>query len=193
MTDAGCVGQRNSRHGLGSAKGGKWTLGPLAYSKVWGATMGMRRATYVAARSLTVFALWGCSVIKPPQSSFYCLEVPSGSEVDVERLMQSTGDRLLARVSGQTSEFSPGDVHRSFEIYGRGVSLFIHTSLQSGRPDEFGNRATSSNPHSYSVQAVKTGWRQGISFDEALGAVASAARSAGMTLTIAPTEQGCAT
>lgn len=144
------------------------------------------------AGALLILALCGCSVSKPPQSGFYCLEVPSGRSSDVPKVIQATSDRLHFKVSDQTSEFSPGDIHRSYELNGQGVSVFIQTSIKSGAPDEFGNQPTAFNPNRYSVQAVKTGWKQTISFGEALDAVTTAARSNGMRLTKAPAGGACA-
>ena len=136
-------------------------------------------------------ALSGCAY-RPPQSGFYCLGVPTRQADDVRRIAEATAKQLSFEFSEDMFALEPDDVRHTFKLRGKGVSLLVATSMISSKiVDEFGNAETHFDPGRYSVQAVKVGWVQNISFEEVLGALAGNAHSSGMTWAAAPSETGC--
>lgn len=151
------------------------------------------------AGSLLLGAVAASAPSKPPQSGIYCLDVPSGKPADVRRVVDAAAKRLRFKVTEATFPFEPaewfaGGVHHALQAYGDGVSLLVLTATASSEPlDKFENTITRFNPKRYSLQVVKTGWWQRISFAEVLGVFAAEARSAGMAWSKAPEDQSCST
>ncbi|HKX89159.1 MAG TPA: hypothetical protein VJM13_08115 [Sphingopyxis sp.] len=152
----------------------------------------MSKRSVIAALALNALVS-GCSYSKPPQSGFYCIDVPPGRAGDVDAFIEDTAARLHFKVSKGAFPFEADNVHRAYEVYGRGVSLMISTSMHSGKPDQFDNRPTKANPHRWSMQAVKTGWWQREAFDRALSAAITSAKSHGFTVTKASVGEACST
>lgn len=155
---------------------------------------GQRLARLLMQSPLLGLLAVGACAYRPPQSSFYCLEVPSGDVRTVRRVLDATANRLNFEVSENEFEHEKGDVRHVFEVYGKGVSLFVLNAMVTSKPlDEFENTQTRFDPKRYSVQAVKTGLWQGISFEEALSGLAVEARGSRLGWNRAPDAHACST
>ena len=84
----------------------------------------------------------------------------------------------------------PNDV---WEVYGRGVSLFVGNAMKDGKPDRDGNIETTFNPNRLDLSVAKTGLWQRIRFDEVLMAAKDTAHQFGWSFTKAAVGQNCGT
>lgn len=86
-----------------------------------------------------------CSLSRPPQTGFYCVDIPEGRSAQAGRYVQTVADRLKFSVSEAQFPSDEGAPHHVWEIYGKGVSMFVATSMKDGPPDRYGNRKTTYN------------------------------------------------
>ena len=148
-----------------------------------------------ALRSL----LFGCLVTlascayRPPQTGFYCVDIPEGSSADTSRFVQTIADRLDFKVSEARFPSENGPPNHVWDVYGRGVSLFVGTAMKDGKPDRSGNIETTFNPNRLGIQVAKTGVWQRVRFDDVLTVAKTTARQFGWSFTKAATGEGCAT
>jgi predicted dehydrogenase len=127
-----------------------------------------------------VLANASCTYSRPPQTGFYCVDFPKGSAADASRFIQLTAQRLGFKVSEAQFAADHGPPNHSWEVYGRGVSLFVDTAMKGS------GLQTTFNPNRLSLQVVKTGLWQRIGFAEALAAPVNVARELGLSVTRAP-------
>src|SRR3954468_10318399 len=102
-------------------------------------------------------ALLSCSSGRPPQTGFYCVDIPQGSSVNADRFVEAVAERLGFKTSKAQFPSRTGPPDRAWEVYGSGISLFIDTAMKDGKPDRFGNRSHAFNPNRLSLQVVRTG------------------------------------
>jgi len=140
-------------------------------------------------------ALASCTYSRPPQTGFYCVEIPEGRSAEADRFVRTVADRLDFKVS--EAEFpdlmSHGPPNRVWDVYGGGVSLFVGNAMKDGNPDRFGNIPTTFNPNRLDLHVAKTGWWQRVRFDEVLIVARDTARQFGWKFTKANTGKSCAT
>ena len=149
-----------------------------------------------------------CSPMSPPQTGFYCLDVPSGRPADVERVFYATASRLGFKVWRSQMTFDkqnrprpqqrvsgvPLGVDHQLLANGKGVSLLVMRAMESGIPlDEFDNTNVTFNPKRYDVHAFKSGLWQELDHAEVLNAFAAEARAADMGWSKAPEGEACST
>lgn len=138
-------------------------------------------------------ALTSCTNSRPPQTGFYCVDIPEGKSADAGRFVQTIAERLNFKVSEARFPAEKGPPSYVWNVYGRGVSLFVGTAMKDGRTDRFGNTETTFNPNRLDLHVAKTGMWQRVRFDEVLGAAKGTARQLGWSFTKAATGQSCAT
>lgn len=122
-------------------------------------TFEIRKAALAALCSLIV-PLTACTGGRPPQTGFYCLDIPEGRSDEAARFAQNVADRLNFKVSEAQFPAEKGPPNHVWEIYGGGVSMFLGTTMKDGDADRYGNRETTFNPNRLGFNVVKTGWWQ---------------------------------
>ena len=138
-------------------------------------------------------ALVSCTNARPPQTLFYCIDIPEGRSPKQREFVQALGQQLGFKVSEATLAAEHGPPDSQWEVYGRGVSVFVGTSMKDGQADKFGNRSHDFNPNRLSLNIAKTGLWQNIGFGEVLTASKSTARQFGWSFTQAGAGGSCAT
>jgi hypothetical protein len=122
------------------------------------------------------------------------VDIPQGQSAAAGQFVQNIAKRLNFKVSEATFPSEKGPPNHVWEAYGRGVSLFVDTAMRDGKADRFGNVETTFNPNRLGLQAVKTGWWQGISFGEVVAASRASADQLGWPFKKAPTvDNSCST
>src|SRR3954464_3826771 len=80
-------------------------------------------------------ALASCTLSRPPQTGFYCVDIPDGRSAEASRFVQSVADRLDFKVSEAQFPSEKGPPNHNWEVYGGGVSMFVGTAMKGGKPD----------------------------------------------------------
>ena len=130
---------------------------------------------------------------RPPQTGFYCVDIPEGKSGDAGRYVQSVADRLNFSVSEASFPSDEGAPNHVWEVYGKGVSLFVGTAMKDGPPDRYGNRKTTFNPNRLGFNVVKTGLWQRVRFEDAVIAAMDAAHQLGWRFSKAAAGESCST
>ena len=139
-------------------------------------------------------ALGSCSYGRPPQTGFYCVDIPQGgSAADAGRFVRTIADQLDFNVSEAQFPSEKGPPNNVWEAYGRGVSLFVGTAMKDGKQDRYGNSETTFNPNRLGLHVVKTGLWQRVEFDDVLTVARGTAVGFGWSFTKAAAGTGCAT
>ncbi len=138
-------------------------------------------------------ALASCTYSQPPQTGFYCVDIPEGRSADASRFVQTIADRLDFKVSEAQFSSEKGPPSHVWEVYGGGVSLFVGTAMKDGKPDRFGNRETTFNPNRLDLNVAKTGLWQRVRFDDVVSTAEGTARKLQWSFTKAATGESCAT
>jgi len=87
-----------------------------------------------------------------------------------------------------------GPANQMWEVYGRGVSIFVGRALKDGKDaDRYGNVSTTFNRNRLDIHVVKTSMWQRISFDDVLTATRNTARELGWQFSKAQSGKSCAT
>lgn len=141
----------------------------------------------------SALALASCTYGRPPQSGFYCVDIPEGRSADARRFVQTVADRLDFEVSEAQFPSENGPPSHVWDVYGAGVALFIGTAMKDGKPDRFGNTETTFNPNRLDLHVAKTGLWQRVTFDDVLTAAKGTARQLGWSFTQAAPGESCAT
>jgi len=139
------------------------------------------------------FALASCTYTRPPQTGFYCVDIPESKSSDAGRFVKSVADQLNFKISETQFASAKGPPNHVWEVYGRGVSMFVGSALKDGEPDRFGNRETTFNPNRLGFNVAKTGLWQRVRFDKVVAVAESTARQLGWRFTKAASGKGCAT
>ena len=134
-----------------------------------------------------------CSLSRPPQTGFFCVDIPKGRSADAGRYVQAVADRLNFSVSEAEFPSDEGAPHRVWEVYGKGVSMNVDTSMNDGPPDRFGNRKTTFNPNRLGFNVAKTGWWQRVRFEEVVATARDVARHFGFAFSKGNADYGCST
>jgi hypothetical protein len=71
--------------------------------------------------------------------------------------------------------------------------MFVSTAMKDGKPDRFGNIATTFNPHRLGFNVAKTGWWQRVPFDEVVSAARGSAQQLGWPFSEAIKGGACGT
>ena len=157
----------------------------------------MKGITLSASAVCLAFATTACSG-QPPQTGFYCLDIPAdGSKnvakfvsdlatdlsFDVEEMHSDNGEQGITGISGTDHQYL---------LHGSGVSMLVSSALVSGEADEYENRPTRYDPVRYSIHAFKSGLVQRVEFSKLVDAAMSAAKSNDLVLQPAPGGEGCA-
>jgi hypothetical protein len=132
-----------------------------------------------------------CSLSRPPQTGFYCVDIPAGRSADAGRYVQKVADRLRFSVSEAQFPSEEGAPNHVWEVYGKGVSMFVDTAMKDGPPDRYGNRKTTFNPNRLGFNVAKTGWWQRVRFEDVVIAARDAARQFGFAFSKGNPEYGC--
>jgi hypothetical protein len=140
-----------------------------------------------------VIPLTACTSDRPPQTAFYCLDLPEGRSGEASRFVRDVADRLDLKVSEAQFPTEKGPPDQAWELHGRGVSMFLGTAMKSGKPDRYGNRETTFNPHRLGFNVVKTGWRQEIGFDDVVAVARTSANQLGWRFSKAGAGNSCST
>ena len=130
---------------------------------------------------------------RPPQTGFYCIDIPKGRSAEAGRYVQSVANRLQFSVSEAQFPSDEGPPHEVWEVYGKGVSMFVGTAMKDGPPDRYGNRKTTFNPNRLGFNVAKTGWWQRVRFEDVVSAARDAARQFRFAFSKGNTEYGCST
>ena len=140
-------------------------------------------------------ALVSSCAYRPPQTGFYCVDIPEGRSGEASQFVQTVAHRLDFKVSqAQFPGFMEnGPPQRVWDVYGGGVSLFVGTAMKDGKSDRFGNIETTFNPHRLGLHVYRTSLWQRVRFDEVLITARDTARQLGWRFTKAPTGKSCAT
>ena len=138
-------------------------------------------------------ALASCTYSRPPQTGFYCVDIPQGRAAEASRFVHAIADRLDFKVSEAHFPSENGPPSDVWEVYGGGVSLFVGTALRDGKSDRFGNRPHAFNPSRLDLNVSKTWLWQTVSFNEVLAVAKSIALQKGWSFTQAATGESCAT
>ena len=102
-------------------------------------------------------------------------------------------DRLKFSVSEAQFPSDDGAPHHVWEVYGKGVSMFVGTAMKDGPPDRYGNRKTTFNPNRLGFNVAKTGWWQRVPFEEVVLTATDTARQFGFAFAKGNAHHGCAT
>ena len=138
-------------------------------------------------------ALASCTYSRPPQTGFYCVDIPEGRSAEAGRFVQSVADRLDFKVSAAQFPSENGPPNHVWEIYGRGVSMFVGTAMKGGEPDRYRNRETTFNPNRLGFNVVKTGWWQRVRFEDVVTAARASASDFGWPFAKAAAGESCST
>ena len=139
-------------------------------------------------------ALSSCVYSDPLQTDFYCVDIPEGRSAEASRFVQGVANRLDFKISEAQFPSEMGPPNHVWEVYGRGVSIFVGTAMKDGKHDRFGNVETTFNPNRLGLQVVKTGWWQGITFEEVVTTAGSTAHQLGWAFTKArAVDHSCST
>jgi hypothetical protein len=138
-------------------------------------------------------ALASCTFSRPPQTGFYCIDIPNGRSAEASRFVQSVADRLNFKVSEAQFPSEKGPPNHTWEVYGGGVSMFVGTAMKDGKPDRFGNVETTFDPNRLDVNVAKTGLWQRVRFEDVVRAASDAARELGWPLSKAAAGESCST
>lgn len=139
------------------------------------------------------FALASCTYNRPPQTGFYCVDIPESGSSDASRFVQNVAARLNFKVSEAQFRSENGPPNHVWEVYGRGVSLFVGTAMKDGEQDRFGNPEVTFNPNRLGLNVAKTGLWQRVRFDEVIAVAEVAAHKLGWQFTRAASGKSCAT
>ena len=134
-----------------------------------------------------------CSTSRPPQTGSYCVDIPEGRSADAGRYVQEVADRLKFSVSEAQFPSTEGAPNHVWEVYGKGVSMFVDTAMKGGPPDSYGNRRTIFNPNRLEFNVVKTGWWQRARFEDVVIAAREASRQFGFAFSKGNADHGCST
>ena len=140
-----------------------------------------------------IVSLTSCADGRPPQTGFYCVDIPEGRSDEASRFARNVADRLEFKVSEAQFPAEKGPPNHVWEIYGGGVSMFLSTAMKDGEPDSHGNRETTFNPNRLSFQVVKTGWWQRVRFEEVVAKVTTSAGEFGWRFSEAAAGESCST
>lgn len=121
------------------------------------------------------------------------MDIPADGSIDAELFVQSVANRLGFEVSAAQFPSDAGPPSRVWEIYGRGVSMFVPTAMKQGEPDLYGNRSNTFNPNRLNFNVVKTGWLQRADFEEVVEAAQGSAVDLGWPISEAPAGESCST
>ena len=138
-------------------------------------------------------AIASCTYGRPPQTGFYCVDIPEGRSADASRFVQIVANRLKFKVSEAQFPSEEGPPDHVWEVYGQGVSMFVGTAMKDGTPDRVGNIKTTFNPNRLGFNVAKTGLWQRIGFEEVVTAAKDAARQLGWSLSKAAAGEACST
>ena len=134
-----------------------------------------------------------CYSSRPPQTGSYCVDITEGRSADADRFVRTAAARLDFKVSEAEFESLRGPPGHNWEVYGRGVSMFVSFAMKDGPPDRFGNVRTTFNPNRLDFLVAKTGWRQSIAFVDVVATARKVALELGWRVTAAPAGKGRAT
>lgn len=123
------------------------------------------------------------------QTGFYCLEIPQGRSAEARPFIQNVAERLNFKISEGTIPAEIGASGHEWEVYGRGVSMFVDSAMQNDRLE---NRTTF-DPHLLDLQIVKTGWWRRVRFEDVFIAARDSAGQLGWRLSKATADQNCST
>lgn len=121
------------------------------------------------------------------------MDMPAGRSPDGQLFVQALGQRLGFQLSEATFPAENGPPDDEWEVYGRGVSVFVGTAMKDGPPDKFGNRAHSFNRNRLTIHVAKTGLWQNVAFDEVLATSKATARQLGWSFRKPSAGESCAT
>ena len=138
-------------------------------------------------------AVASCKSSRPAQTGFYCVNIPEGRSAEAGLFIHSVAARLNFSVSDAEFPSAKGPPNRVWEVYGRGVSMFVGTAMKSGNADRYGNRETTFNPYRLEFNVAKTGWWQRIRFEEVVLAATNSAGQLGWSVSKAAVDEACAT
>ena len=150
----------------------------------------------VVALCSCAVALTSCTYSQPPQTGFYCVDIPQGKSAEAGRFVRIVANRLDFKVS--EAEFpgimDHGPANHMWEVYGRGVSMFVGRAMLDGKdPDRYGNITTTFNPNRLDINVSKDSFWQRISFKDVLSATRDTARELGWSFSKAKSGESCAT
>ena len=137
-------------------------------------------------------ALVSCTY-RPPQTGFYCVDIPEGRSAEASQFVQAIADRLNFSVSEAQFPSEKGPPHHVWDVYGGGVSLFVGTAMKDGKPDRFGNIETTFNPNRLDLNVAKSGLWQRVRFNDVLTAARDVSLQRGWSFTKAAPGESCAT
>ena len=138
-------------------------------------------------------ALTSCTYSRPPQTGFYCVDIPKGRSAEAGQFVRSVAEGLSFKISEAQFPSEKGPPNHVWEIYGRGVSMFVSTAMQDDNPDRYGNRETTFNPDRLGFNVAKTGWWQSIRFEDVVAAARNSARQRGLAFSEALPGESCST
>jgi hypothetical protein len=147
----------------------------------------------LTAVSCCAVALTSCIYSHPPQTEFYCVDIPEGRSAEAERFVQSVADRLDFKISKAQFPSEKGPPNHVWEVYGGGVSLFVGTALKDGKPDRYGNREATFNPNRLDFHVAKTGWWQRVRFEDVVATGRDSAGRLGWPFSKAAAGESCST
>jgi hypothetical protein len=121
------------------------------------------------------------------------VDIPEGRSADAGRYIQNVADRLDFSVSEAEFPSDEGAPHHVWEVYGKGVSMMVDTSMKDGPPDRYGNIKTTFNPNRLGFNVAKTGWWQRVRFEDVLSTARDVARRYGFAFSKGNPVYGCST
>lgn len=121
------------------------------------------------------------------------MDIPDGRSAEAGRFVQGVADRLDFKVSEAQFPSENGPPHHVWEVYGRGVSMFVGTAMKDGEPDRYGNRETTFNPNRLGFNVAKTGWWQRVRFEDVVTAARDTASQLGWPFSKAAAGESCST
>jgi hypothetical protein len=108
--------------------------------------------------------------------------------------VQTVADHLDFNVSEAQFPSEKGPPNHVWEVYGRGVSMFVGTAMKDGKPDRLGNVETTFNPNRLGLNVAKAGWWQRVPFEEVVTTAKSTAHQLGWAFTKArAVDNSCST
>ena len=138
-------------------------------------------------------AVASCAFRDPPQTGFFCVDIPEGRSAEAGRYVQNVADRLGFSVSNAAYASDDGAPHRVWEVYGKGVSMNVDTSMKDGPVDSYGNIKTTYNPNRLGFNVAKTGWWQRVRFEHVVGTARDVARQFRFGFSKGNANYGCST
>jgi hypothetical protein len=121
------------------------------------------------------------------------VDIPEGRSAEAGRFVRSVSDRLSFKVSEAQFPSENGPPSHVWEIYGRGLSVFVGTAMKDGEPDRYGNRATTFNPNRLDFHVAKSGWWQRVRFEDVVAVGRDTASQLGWPFSKAAAGKSCST